>query len=103
MDWIRDFSSRENRSRSGRELAGAVVATCLVLSICRPWSQCAVIPIYEAPIKTYSLEARLGCKRSWPSCGLLHALFAMFRTNQPYDGSKLCAADPAVMAVAGCA
>ena len=21
---------------------------------------------------------------------LLHALFAMFRTNQPYDGSKLC-------------
>ena len=24
---------------------------------------------------------------------LLHALFAMFRTNQPYDGSKLCAAD----------
>ena len=24
---------------------------------------------------------------------LLHALFAMFRTNQPYDGSKLCAVD----------
>jgi hypothetical protein len=34
---------------------------------------------------------------------LLHALFAMFRTNQPYDGSKLCAADPAVKAVAACA
>ncbi|HEX8813408.1 MAG TPA: IS110 family transposase [Terracidiphilus sp.] len=25
---------------------------------------------------------------------LLHALFAMFRTNQPYDGSKLCALSP---------
>ena len=24
---------------------------------------------------------------------LLHALFAMFRTNQLYDGSKLCAAE----------
>ena len=24
---------------------------------------------------------------------LLHALFAMFRTHQPYDGSKLCAAE----------
>jgi len=24
---------------------------------------------------------------------LLHALFAMFRTNQPYDGSKLCASE----------
>ena len=24
---------------------------------------------------------------------LLHALFAMFRSNQPYDGSKLCAVD----------
>ena len=34
---------------------------------------------------------------------LLDALFAMFRTNQPYDESKLCAADPAVMAVAACA
>jgi hypothetical protein len=26
-------------------------------------------PIYEASIKTYSLEAKLGCKRSWQSCG----------------------------------
>jgi transposase len=31
---------------------------------------------------------------------LLHALFALFRTNQPYDGSKLCAAP--VCAVAAC-
>jgi transposase len=29
---------------------------------------------------------------------LLHALFAMFRSNQPYDGSKLCAVDLAVHA-----
>ena len=34
---------------------------------------------------------------------LLHALFAMFRTNQPYDGSKLCAVDLAVYTVAACA
>jgi transposase len=34
---------------------------------------------------------------------LLHALFAMFRTNHPYDGSKLCAVDLAVKAVAACA
>jgi transposase len=34
---------------------------------------------------------------------LLHALFAMFRTNQPYDGSKLCAPHPAVDTVAACA
>jgi transposase len=34
---------------------------------------------------------------------LLHALFAMFRTNQPYDGSKLCAPHLAVNAVAACA
>jgi transposase len=34
---------------------------------------------------------------------LLHALFAMFRTNQPYDGSKLCAVDLAVHAIAACA
>jgi len=27
---------------------------------------------------------------------LLHALFAMFRTNQPYDGSKLCSPEPTV-------
>ena len=25
---------------------------------------------------------------------LLHALFAMFRSNQRYDGSKLCAIEP---------
>ena len=30
---------------------------------------------------------------------LLHALFAMFRTNQSYDGSKLCAVDLAVHAM----
>ncbi len=34
---------------------------------------------------------------------LLHALFAMFRSNQPYDGSKLCAVDLAVHAIPACA
>ncbi len=34
---------------------------------------------------------------------LLHALFAMFRSNQPYDGSKLCAPHLALDAVAACA
>ena len=35
---------------------------------------------------------------------LLHALFAMFRTNQSYDGSKLCrAVDMAGNAIAACA
>jgi hypothetical protein len=34
---------------------------------------------------------------------LLHALFAMFRTNQPYDGSTLCALHLAVDGVAACA
>ena len=34
---------------------------------------------------------------------LLHALFAMFRTNQPYDGSRLCAFRPAINAVTACA
>ena len=34
---------------------------------------------------------------------LLHALFAMFRTNRPYDGSKLCALSPIDNAVAVCA
>jgi len=27
---------------------------------------------------------------------LLHALFAMFRANQPYDGSKLCSPEPTI-------
>jgi transposase len=31
---------------------------------------------------------------------LLHALFAMFRSNQPYDGSKLCAVEPVTKAAA---
>jgi transposase len=31
---------------------------------------------------------------------LLHALFAMFRTNQPYDGSKLCPLSPISNAIA---
>lgn len=34
---------------------------------------------------------------------LLHALFALFRTNQPYDGSKLCAVSPTDNATAVCA
>lgn len=35
---------------------------------------------------------------------LLHALFAMFRTNQPYDGSKLCrTVEMAGHAIAACA
>jgi len=34
---------------------------------------------------------------------LLHTLFAMFRTNQPYDGSKLCAVDVLGNTVAACA
>jgi transposase len=35
---------------------------------------------------------------------LLHALFAMFRTNQPYDGSKLCCpVEMAGHAIAACA
>ena len=36
---------------------------------------------------------------------LLHALFAMFRSNQPYDGSKLCCAsvDMAGNGIAACA
>jgi len=34
---------------------------------------------------------------------LLHALFAMFRTNQPCDGSKLCAVALAVNTIAPCA
>ena len=34
---------------------------------------------------------------------LLHALFAMFRTNHPYDGSKLCAVSPTGNAIAVCA
>jgi transposase len=34
---------------------------------------------------------------------LLHALFAMFRANQPYDGSRLCAPHPAFDTVAACA
>jgi transposase len=33
---------------------------------------------------------------------LLHALFAIFRTNQPYDGSKLCAVDVTGNAIAVC-
>jgi transposase len=34
----------------------------------------AVIPIYEASIKTYSLAAKLGCKPSWQSCGNCYML-----------------------------
>jgi hypothetical protein len=34
---------------------------------------------------------------------LLHAPFAMFDSNQPYDGSKLCALDLAGKTVAACA
>ncbi len=34
---------------------------------------------------------------------LLHALFAMFRSNQPFDGSKLCAVNSTGIAVAVCA
>jgi hypothetical protein len=34
---------------------------------------------------------------------LLHALFAMFRSNQPYDGSKLCAGEPTVSGKMQCA
>jgi len=34
---------------------------------------------------------------------LLHALFVMFRTNQPYDASKLWALHLAVRALAACA
>ena len=34
---------------------------------------------------------------------LLHALLAMLRSNQPYDGCKLCAVHLAVKAVAACA
>ncbi|HKR84791.1 MAG TPA: transposase [Terriglobales bacterium] len=34
---------------------------------------------------------------------LLHALFAMFRANQPYDGSKLCLLSPIGNAIAACA
>jgi len=34
---------------------------------------------------------------------LLHSLFAMFRTNQPYDGSKLCAVDVPGNPIAACA
>lgn len=34
---------------------------------------------------------------------LLHALFAMFRSNQPYDGSKLCAVRQTVHPIAACA
>jgi transposase len=34
---------------------------------------------------------------------LLRAPFAMFGSNQPYDGSKLCAVDLAGKAVAACA
>jgi hypothetical protein len=52
----------------------------------------------------YLLAAKLGCKRSWPSCEkLLHAPFVMFGSNQPYDGSKLCALELAGKAVAACA
>jgi transposase len=58
-----------NRLRSGRGFVGLAVVTCVVLSTCRPWLPCAVIPISVPSIKTYSLEARLGCKRSWRSCG----------------------------------
>jgi transposase len=34
---------------------------------------------------------------------LLHALFAMFRTNRPYDGSKLCALGQIGIAIPDCA
>jgi len=34
---------------------------------------------------------------------LLHALFAMFRSNQPYDGSKLCAVRQTLHPIAACA
>ena len=34
---------------------------------------------------------------------LLHAWFAMFRSNQPYDGSKLCASEPMVSRTMQCA
>jgi transposase len=34
---------------------------------------------------------------------LLHALFAMFRSNQPYDGSKLCAIEPMASRTMRCA
>jgi hypothetical protein len=34
---------------------------------------------------------------------LLHALFAMFRTNRPYDASNLCALSPIDKAIAVCA
>ena len=34
---------------------------------------------------------------------LLHALFAMFRSNQPYDGSKLCPLEPIMSRNVKCA
>ena len=62
-------SSRGNRSRSGLGLVGVAVVTCVVLSTCRPWSHCVVIPISVSSTKPYSLAAKLGCKRWWQSCG----------------------------------
>jgi hypothetical protein len=103
-DWIRGSSSRGNRSRSGHGLAGVAVVTCVVLCTCRPRSHCVVIPISVSSIKTCSLVAKLGCKRWWQSCGNCCMLcLPCLRSNQPYDGSKLCTVHLAVHAITACA
>src|ERR1700730_7268273 len=50
---VHAFSSRENRSRSGRGLVAVAAVTCVEPSTCRPWSLCVAIVICDASIKTY--------------------------------------------------
>src|SRR6266404_7079110 len=100
-DWIRGFSSQGNRSRSGLGSAGVVVVTLYMPALVAlrrdPYLRC----FYQNLLARGKarLQAVVAVMRK-----LLHALFAMFRTNQPYDGSKLCCAvEMAGHAIAACA
>ena len=104
VDWILAFSNRENRSKSGPESVAAGVTTCVGLFT---WQ--ALVALRRDPyLRCFDqnllvrgkarLQAVVAVVRK-----LLHALFALFRTNQPYDGSKLCAVSPTDNATAVCA
>jgi hypothetical protein len=61
------FKSGKSVEKRPRIIRLAVV-TYVVLSTCQPWLPC-VVPISVPSIKTYSLEAKLGCKLSLQSYG----------------------------------
>jgi hypothetical protein len=95
---IHGSTVRENRCVSTRGLAKSGMDTCVVRCSCLRWWPAGSSRICEGFISTCWSAARPSGRPSRRWLGRCCAIYGMFRANQRYDGARVYALPPTIVA-----